>query len=137
MSWQFTHCLLVLNIIPLCGFSTVYLCIHLWKDILCVCITHSVLYDSLWTHGLHFSCDAWVSHCSGFSCRSQALEHRFSSCGPQDQGFPGGASGKERAYQCRRGKRHRLNPLVVKMPWRRAWQPTPCSCLENPMDGGA
>ena len=23
------------------------------------------------------------------------------------------------------------------MHWRRKWQPTPCSCLENPRDGGA
>ena len=23
------------------------------------------------------------------------------------------------------------------IPWRRAWQPTPASCLENPMDRGA
>ena len=36
-----------------------------------------------------------------------------------------GASGKEPACQCRRCKRHRLNPWVRKMPWRRAWQPLP------------
>ena len=40
-------------------------------------------------------------------------------------GFPGGASGKEPAYQCRRHKRHRFSPWVRKMPWRREWQPTP------------
>ena len=28
-------------------------------------------------------------------------------------------------------------PWVGKMPWRRAWQPTPVYCLENPMDEGA
>ena len=27
--------------------------------------------------------------------------------------------------RCRRRKRHRLNPWVGKIPWRRAWQPTP------------
>ena len=27
--------------------------------------------------------------------------------------------------------------LFTFMPWRRKWQPTPCSCLENPRDGGA
>ena len=26
--------------------------------------------------------------------------------------------------QCRRRKRHRFNPWVRKIPWRRAWQPT-------------
>ena len=33
-------------------------------------------------------------------------------------GFPGGASGKESG-------RHGFNPWVRKMPWKRAWQPTP------------
>ena len=46
------------------------------------------------------------------------------------QGFPGGSfiiccskkKKKESAAQCRR---YRFNPWVVKMPWRREWQPTP------------
>ena len=41
------------------------------------------------------------------------------------RGFSGGASSKEPAFQCRRCKRHRLNPWVRKIPWRRAWQPIP------------
>ena len=40
-------------------------------------------------------------------------------------GFPGGSSGKEHACQCRKHKRHRFNPWVGKIPWRRAWQPNP------------
>ena len=40
-------------------------------------------------------------------------------------GFPGGASGKEPACQCRRHKRRRFDPYVGKIPWRREWQPTP------------
>ena len=40
-------------------------------------------------------------------------------------GFLGDASGKEPACQCRRYKRCKLNPWVGKIPWRRAWQPTP------------
>jgi len=40
-------------------------------------------------------------------------------------GFPGAASGKEPACQCRRHKRGRFDPWVVKIPWRRAGQPTP------------
>ena len=28
-------------------------------------------------------------------------------------------------------------PWVRKGPWRRAWQPSQCSCLESPMDRGA
>ena len=41
------------------------------------------------------------------------------------QGFPGGASGKELTCQCRRHERHRFDPWVWKIPWRRAWQLTP------------
>ena len=41
------------------------------------------------------------------------------------QGFPGGTSGKEPAYQCRRPKRCGFDPRVGKIPWRRARQPTP------------
>ena len=40
-------------------------------------------------------------------------------------GFPGGASGKESACQCRRCKRGGFNPWVRKIPWGRKWQPTP------------
>ena len=42
----------------------------------------------------------------------------------QQQGFPGGASGKEPACQCRRCKRYGFDPQVGKISWRRAWQPT-------------
>ena len=42
-------------------------------------------------------------------------------------GFPGGASGKGPACQCRRLKRHGFDPWVRKSPRRRAWQPTPVS----------
>ena len=40
-------------------------------------------------------------------------------------GLPGSASGKETTCQCRRLKRHKFNPWVGKIPWRRAWQLTP------------
>ena len=46
-------------------------------------------------------------------------------------GFPGGASGKESACQCRRHKRHRFDPWIGKIPWRMAWQPTPVSLPGN------
>ena len=38
---------------------------------------------------------------------------------------PGGASGEEPTYQCRRCKIHVFDSWVGKMPWRRAWQPPP------------
>ena len=40
-------------------------------------------------------------------------------------GLPRYTSGKERACQFRRHKTHRFDPWVRKIPWRRAWQPTP------------
>ena len=33
-----------------------------------------------------------------------------------EKGFPGGASGKESSCQCRRHKRHELDPWVEKIP---------------------
>ena len=38
---------------------------------------------------------------------------------------PSGANGKEPACQCRRLKGSEFDPWVGKIPWRRAWQPTP------------
>ena len=45
--------------------------------------------------------------------------------GDTSWGFPGGASGKEPTCQCRRHRRQGFDPWVRKIPWRRAWQPTP------------
>ena len=53
------------------------------------------------------------------------------------QWSPGGPTGKEPTCHCRRQKRRTFNPWVGKIPWRRAWQPTQYSCLENPMDRDA
>ena len=38
------------------------------------------------------------------------------------KGFPSEASGKELACQGRRCKRHRFDPWIGKVPWRREWQ---------------
>ena len=35
-------------------------------------------------------------------------------------GFPGGASGKQPAFQCKKHKRHGLDPQLGKIPWSRA-----------------
>ena len=51
-------------------------------------------------------------------------------------GFPGGASGKEPACQCRRHMRLRFNPGSGRSPGGGHGNPLQCSCLENPMDGG-
>ena len=44
------------------------------------------------------------------------------------------AYGKEFASQCRSNG---FGPWVGKSPWRRRWQCTQCSCLEDPMDSRA
>ena len=41
------------------------------------------------------------------------------------QGFPGGASCKEPSCHCGSLKRCGLDPWIRKIPWKRAWQPTP------------
>ena len=45
--------------------------------------------------------------------------------------FPGGADGIEPTCQYRRYKRCEFNPWVRKIPWRKAWQPTPVIVLEG------
>ena len=50
-------------------------------------------------------------------------------------GFPGGASGKEPAFQCRRQE---FDPWDRKIPWRGGYSNSlQYSCLENPLDRGA
>ena len=52
--------------------------------------------------------------------------------------FPGGASGTEPAWQCRRCERCRFNPWVGKIPGEGNGNPLQYySCLENSMDRGA
>ena len=49
-------------------------------------------------------------------------------------GFPGGASGKEPACQCRRHKKHGFNPGWGRFPGGGYGHPFQYFCLENPMD---
>ena len=44
-------------------------------------------------------------------------------------GFPGGTSDIEPRCQCRRYKSCGFDPWIRKIPWRRAWQPTPVFLL--------
>ena len=74
-----------------------------------------------------------VPHHSLASARGQSPEARLWGDSQQfylpllpSQGLLGGASSKEPACQCRRRcKRCGFDPWVGKIPWRRAWQPTP------------
>ena len=42
----------------------------------------------------------------------------------KDLGLLRWCKGKESTYQCVRSRRHRFDPWVRKIPWRRIWQPT-------------
>ena len=79
-------------------------------------------------------CIVQLSHPNMTTGKSIALTRGCLCC---NLGFPGGPSGKEPAYQCRRHKRLRFDPWVGKTPRRRACNPLQYSCLENPMDRGA
>ena len=61
-------------------------------------------------------------------CNCKLVTISFFEIPPLFLGFPGGASVKESACQCRRCKRLRFNrwfnPWIGKILWRRAWQPT-------------
>ena len=92
--------------------------------------------DSQMIISQHCKC-GWATACFGDSSRRISLETwlkaiSYAFASPTISfphlcfiGFPGSTSGKEPACQCRRHKRHRFNPWVGKIPWRRAWQPTP------------
>ena len=54
-----------------------------------------------------------------------------------NKGFPDGISGKEAACQCKRHKRHGLDPWVGKIPGEENGNLLHFFCLENPMDRGA
>ena len=75
-----------------------------------------------------------LSHVSVGEPRSVTLAWLlgWTSAFPTTKGVPGGTSGKEPACQCRRHKRHGLDPWVRKSPGRRAWQPTPVSLPGEP-----
>ena len=53
------------------------------------------------------------------------------------EGFPGGTSGKEPTWQCRRCKRRGFDPRVRKIPGGGHSNPLQYSCLENTVDRGA
>ena len=50
---------------------------------------------------------------------------KFLAISSSVKGFSGGLSGKETDWQGRSQRKHRFDPWVSKIPWRRKWQPTP------------
>ena len=68
-------------------------------------------------------------HISGENSNSKRYTHlsvhSSTNYSDQDMGVPGGTSDREPTCLCRRHRRCRLDPWVGKIPWRRAWPPTP------------
>ena len=58
-------------------------------------------------------------------CWTSVFSLSQANTGSWHSGFPCGESGEGPIGQGRRHKRHAFNPWVRKVPWRRAWQPTP------------
>ena len=58
-------------------------------------------------------------------CHYHFIKGHFNSWRYLVSGLPRWHSSKESTCQCRRCKRHRFDPWVGKIPWRRKWQPTP------------
>ena len=52
-------------------------------------------------------------------------------------GFSGGSAVKNLPAMQEDAGGNWFHPWVGKMPWRKAWQPTPVFLLENPQDRGA
>ena len=80
--------------------------------------------------GIAESFDSSFTNCGKFMDTNGQIVQGLKECLNRvglywDMGFPDGASGKEPACQCRRHERCRFDPWVGKIPWKRAWQPTP------------
>ena len=74
---------------------------------------------SNWVGG---GCPPCLRHSVNIIQRQRAINGGLVYSRSKGAGFPGGTSGEEPASQCRR---RGSDPWVRKIPWRRAWQPTP------------
>ena len=79
--------------------------------------------------------------CSSFIMETISLDFSYITrnikSGLITQGFPGGASGKEPACQCRSHSRFRFNSELGRSPKEGNGNPFQYSCVENPMDRGS
>ena len=95
------------------------------------CLLGNILWSPQQVLGF-ISCWSELGHMAPLPARESMVGERgYKSFSNQYTGFPSGAGGEVPTCQCRRCG---FDPRVGKMPWRRAWQPTTISCLENPMN---
>ena len=106
-------------------------------------MSHCLVYDRLriWKHAVWILWSLFLP-LSIYCCKKGINKYAGDSKerGPylsEGVGFPGGASGKEPACQCRRHKRCGCNPWARKILWRRAQQSTPVFLPGYLMDRGA
>ena len=85
---------------------------------------------SMYLHFLYFSSALQLSVYRSCTCFIKHFPKYL-------MGFPGGATGKEPACQCRRCKRHEFNPESESSPREGNGNPLQYSCLQDSMDGGA
>ena len=89
---------------------------------------------------LNFTFEIWIndsqksrgSPLSSLSCGRPGMD--FPTGKPHS--YPGGTSGKESTFRCRRPRRCRLDPRVGRSPGVVNSNPLQYSCLEKPMDRG-
>ena len=74
---------------------------------------------------MRYICGKWASLLRGGETFCVCVCVCVCVCAGGARVFPGGANSKEPVSQCRRYKRPGFDPWVGKIPWRRAWQPTP------------
>ena len=90
----------------------------IWHMELCL-----MLCGSLDGRGVWGRMDTRVCMTRALCCLPETIRALLVGYSPILNGFPGGASGKELACQCRRHKRRGFDS-VGKIPCRRVWQPT-------------
>ena len=92
-----------------------------WCSLICRYITRLCLrcHRCVCTRDIHLLRGRPLSACRKASVLPQGAHIGLRTCSAPEQGFPGGPSSKEPAFQCRGCKRLGFNPQGRK------WQPTP------------
>ena len=82
-------------------------------------------YGALCHPTLKLHLKSWVSKTDLGQSKGESWESSEIHWLSHVEDFSGGASGKAPSCQCRRHNRCGFHPWIQRIPWRRAWQPTP------------